>query len=236
MNCIFHIASSKSVMAGLSMRSFIDIPKLLHPKICPSIGFMSRVKRIVHTSLLIVSSLLVSAVILLASPLGRVIDRALTMHFIAMNGRRAHHRLSRWDGIQCQLLYNSIATGGRLISPEAGQIIWHYFHGHGSDLWLNSDYIRKSPVIQHSLAQLRDGQSRQFGFRQAEDWRLSYAVNPFSLKRSGGNALMWQLMKFETRPGTLTTLNYGIGKFQLPDALIYSMHPRTYTVYSEWKI
>ena len=218
------------------MRSFIDSPKLLHPKICPSIGFMSRVKRIVHTSLLIVSSLLISTVILLASPLGRVIDRALTMHFIAMNGRRAHHRLSRWDGIQCQLLYNSIVTGGRLISPEAGQIIWHYLHGHGTDLWLSSDYIRTSPVIQHSLAQLKEGQSRQFGFQQSEDWRLSYALNPFSVKKSKGNVLLWQRMEFETRPGIMTTLNYGVGRFRLPDALIYSMNPQSYTVYCKWKM
>jgi hypothetical protein len=209
----------------------------LHPaKIYLSIGFMSRVKRVVRASLLIISLLLIGAVVLLASPLGRAIDRGITAHFIAMNQRREHYRLSLWDGIQCQILYNGIATGGRMVSPEAGEIIWHYLNGHGTDLWLSPDYIRTSPVVLRSLAQLKEGESRQFVFRQAEDWRLSYAVNPFSLKRSGGTVLMWQLMKFETRPGTLTTLNYRIGKFQLPDALIYSMHPQTYTVYCKWKI
>lgn len=160
----------------------------------------------------------------------------MTAHFIAMNERREHHRLSWWDGIQCRLLYTGIATGGRMVSLEAGQIIWHYLYGHGADLWLSPDYIRTSPVVVRCLAQLKEGQSRQFGFRQAEDWRLSYAVNPFSLNKQNGKVLLWQLMKFETRPGTLTTLNYGIGRFQLPDALIYSMNPQTYTVYSKWEI
>jgi hypothetical protein len=153
-----------------------------------------------------------------------------------MNERREQHRLSWWDGIQCQVLYNGIATAGRLVAPEAGQVIWHYLHGHGTDLWLDSNYICTSPVIQRSLVQLKEGQSRQFGFRQVEDWRLSYAVNPFSLKKKNGKVLLWQVMKFETRPGTLTTLNYGMGKVQLPDALIYSMHPQIYTVYSSWKM
>ena len=197
---------------------------------------MSRIKRVVRIGVLSACLLGVSTFVLLASPVRRLIDRRLTAHFVAMNQRREQHLLSWWDGIECQLLYTSIASGGRMVSPEAGQIIWHYMHEQGADLWLNPDYIRTSPVILRSLAQLKEGESRQFEFRQADDWRLSYAVNPFSLKRSGGKVLMWQLMKFETRPGTLTTLNYGIGQFKLPDALIHSMHPQTYTVYCKWNL
>lgn len=197
---------------------------------------MSRIKRVVRIGVLSICLLSVSAFFLLASPVGRSIDRGITAHFVSMNQRREQHQLSWWDGIQCQILYTSIAIGGRVVSPEAGQIIWHYLYGHGTDLWLSPDYIRTSPVILRSLAQLKEGQSRQFGFRQTEDWRLSYAVNPFSIRKNHGHVLMWQRMKFETKPGTLTTLNYGIGKFRLPDALIYSMNPQTYMVYSEWKI
>ena len=163
-------------------------------------------------------------------------DRALTAHFITMNQRREQHMLSWWDGIQCKMLYNGIATVGRVVSPEAGQIIRHYLHGQGTDLWLSPDYIRTSPVILRSLIQLKEGQSRQSGFRQADDLRLSCVVNPFSISKSHGEVLMWQLMKFETQPGTLTTLNYGIGQFKLPAALIYSMYPETYMVYCKWKI
>lgn len=174
--------------------------------------------------------------LLLASPAGRFFDRALTEHFIAMNQRREQHRLSSWDGMQCQLLYASVATCGRVVSPEGGQVIWHYLCGRGTDLWLSPNYIRMSPVVVRSLAQLKEGESRQFGFHQAEDWRLSYAVNPFSIKKNQGSVFLWQRMEFDTRPGALTTLDYTIGQFRLPDALIYSMHPQPFTVYCKWKM
>ena len=197
---------------------------------------MRWIKRVVRISVLSGALFCLATGLLLASPLGRLVDQGLTAHFAAMNQRREQQQLTWWDGIQCQLLYTGIAGGGRLFFPEGGEIIWHYLHGHGSDLWLSPDYIRASPVILRSLAQLKEGESRQFRFRQAEDWRLSYAVNPFSLKKTSGNVLLWQLMKFETGAETFTTLNYGIGQFQLPDALIYSMHPETYTVYCKWKL
>jgi len=126
---------------------------------------MSRIKRVVRIGVLSACLLGVSTFFLLASSVGRSIDRGLTAHFVAMNQRREQHLLSWWDGIQCHALYTSIATGGRVVSPEAGQIIWHYMHGQGADLWLNPDYIRTSPVILRSLAQLKEGESRQFGFR-----------------------------------------------------------------------
>jgi hypothetical protein len=173
---------------------------------------------------------------LLSLPTGRVFDRAVTAHFVALNQRREQRRLSWWDGVQCQILFNGIATIGGIASPEAGRIVGHYIHGRGADLWLSPEYIRTSPVILRCLMQLKEGESRQFGFHQSEDWRLSYALNPFSLRKQNGKVLLWQFIKFETRPSTLTTMNYGIGKFQLPDALIYSMHPKAYTVYATWKL
>ena len=174
-------------------------------------------------------------VAVVASPIGRVMDRHLTAHFRQMNERREEKRLSWADGVQCQLLYTGIALGGRLLSPEGGQVIYHYLHGQGKDLWLSPDYIQTSLVVTRSLASLREGESRRFTFRQADDFRLSYAVNPFHLSKKAGKVLMWQLIEFDAKPHTYTTLDYGIGSFRLPDALIYSMHPKTYTVYCQWR-
>ena len=174
-------------------------------------------------------------VVVVASPIGRVMDRHLTAHFRQMNERRERHRMSWADGIQCRLLYTGIALGGRLLSPEGGQVIWHYLHGEGKDLWLRSDYIQTSPVVTRSVALLREGERRRFTFKQSEDFRLSYAVNPFNLKKLNGKVLLWQRIEFDAKPHTYTTLDYGIGSFRLPDALIYSMHPKIYTVYCEWR-
>ena len=188
-----------------------------------------------RVGLFILLALTLGAVVV-ASPLGRVIDRQLTAHFRQMNERRASHRLSWGDGMVCQVLYTGIALGGRALSPEGGKVIWHYLHGQGKDLLLSPNYIKTSPVIIKSLALLKEGESRRFTFRQAEDFRLSYAVNPFNLKKKDGKVLLWQLIKFEANSHTYSTLNYGVGAFQVPDALIYSVHPQTFTVYSTWSI
>lgn len=180
-------------------------------------------------------SLLLSIVVL-ASPLGRIVDRNLAAHFEHANQRREQHRLTWLDGVECQVLYNSIALAGRLVSPEGGAIVWHYLHGKGQDLWLDNSYLKTSPVIQRSWRSLKPGQSRQFSLRQAEDWRLSYALNPFSLRRGEHEILLWQRLEFSTNDVVKTKLNYGLGVIELPDALIHAMHPTPFTVYSKWKI
>jgi hypothetical protein len=179
---------------------------------------------------------LLLGIVVLASPLGRIVDRGLSSHFEHVNQRREQHRLTWLDGVECQVLYNSIALAGRLVSPEGGAIVWHYLHGKGQDLWLDNSYLQTSPVIQRSWRSLKPGQSRQFSLRQAEDWRLSYALNPFSLRRGEHKILLWQRLEFSTNHKVKTVLNYGLGKIELPDALIHVLHPTPFTVYSEWEM
>ena len=97
-----------------------------------------------------------------------------------------------------------------------------------------SDYIQHSPVVTRSLALLRNGESRWFTSHQSADKRLSYCILPFNLKKINGKMLLWQRIKFKTDPATYTTLDYGIGSFRLPDALIHALHPKPYTVYAHW--
>jgi hypothetical protein len=175
-------------------------------------------------------------VIVLASPLGRQIDKGISTHFERVNQRREHHQLTWLDGVECQVLYNGIALAGRFVSPEGGAIVWHYLYGQGRDLWLDGDYLQTSPVIQRSIQSLKPGQSRQFSLRQAEDWRLSYALNPFSLRRGDHEVLLWQRLEFSTNHKVKTVLNYELGKIELPDALIHALHPMPFTVYAKWKI
>lgn len=202
----------------------------------PSSVFQARTGRRLRQLVLLALGSTLLGIGVLASPLGRVVDRGLSAHFEQVNQRRQQHRLSGLDVIECQLLYNSIALAGRLVSPEGGAIVFHYLHGKGQDLWLDSDYLQTSPVIQRSIHSLKSGQSRQFSLRQAEDWRLSYALNPFSLRRDKHEVLLWQRLEFSANPRVKTKLNYGWGQVELPDALIHALHPMPFTVYSKWKI
>ena len=72
--------------------------------------------------------------------------------------------------------------GGRIVSPEGSDILYHYCFGNGDTLNINSSYIRKSPVVLKSIKDLRIGEIKKVIFKQSEDWRLSYALNPFHIK------------------------------------------------------
>lgn len=192
-------------------------------------------RKLVRLILLGVSTSLVLLVVL-ASPAGRVIDRQITAHFKRVNQRREQHQLNWLDGAECYVLYHSIAVAGRLVAPEAGAIVSHYLDGNGRDLWLDSSYLRTSPVVQRSWRSLRLGESRRFSLRQAEDWRLSYALNPFYLRREAHRVLLWQRLEFSRDVRVATVLNYGLGQIELPDALIHTLHPKPFMVYSSWQI
>lgn len=192
--------------------------------------------RLRRLALLLLGSLLFGMVVL-ASPVGRVIDKILSSHFAQMNRRRENNRLNKLDVAECQVLYYGIALAGRFVSPEGSAIVSGYLHGQGRDLWLDSSYLRTSPVILRNWRSLKVGQRHQYSLRrQADDWRLSYALNPFSLRRGEHEVLLWQRIEFTTNPRTVTKLNYGLGVVELPDALIHVLHPVPFMVYAKWKI
>ena len=194
-----------------------------------------RFSRLLRRLLLLPTGGILLTTLIVASPLGRVFDKSLSIHFERMNQRREQHQFTRLDMIECEMLYNSISVLGRLVSPEAGKIVYHYLHGQGEDLWLDSEYLQTSPVVQRGWQSLKPGQSRQFSLRQAEDWRLSYALNPFSLRRGEHEILLWQRIDFTKSKKVKTILNYGLGSVALPDALIHALHPTPFTVYCKWK-
>lgn len=75
----------------------------------------------------------------------------------------------------------------RISAPEGIEILQHYCLGDGSELVLDSDYLPNSPIIQSELKKLKVGQDKVVRFHQREDWRLSYALNPFhQVKKQDG--------------------------------------------------
>ncbi|AIZ63734.1 hypothetical protein PK28_08565 [Hymenobacter sp. DG25B] len=191
-------------------------------------------RQIVKIVLSIACAMGASFLTILASPLGRDIDQVITDHFRHMNERRVAHRLTRMDVLECKVLFHAIAFAGRLVSQEGGTVVWHYLHGGGKDLWLDSTYLSQSPVILQSLNSLRDGESKRFAFQQNADWRLSYALNPFFLRRERNRAVLWQRIEFKDDLTTFTTLNYGLGNVRLADGLILALHPVPFTVRAAW--
>ena len=97
--------------------------------------------------------------------------------------------------------------GGYFITPEASSILHHYCFGDGETLTLNSDYLRRSPVIVKNLDKMKVGESRRITLNQEEDWRLSYAINGFTLEKHQTKAVIKQHIKFDKTNETFTYLN-----------------------------
>ena len=181
-----------------------------------------------------VSLFFLLVVLVLWSPVGRLVERAVDAHLAGMHRRQQADRNTALDRWECRLLYGGIVTLGGLRYPEGAAVIDHYLHGGGRDLRLASDYIRRSPVVRRRLAALPLNQTAVVTLRQREDWRLSYALNPFRLRREVHRVVIYQWIAFDPRPAARTVLDLGLLRFTLPDGLVHVLHPRPYMARCEW--
>lgn len=115
----------------------------------------------------------------------------------------------------------ALIIGGKVIAPEASAVLSHYCFGNGDTLYLNADYVKTSPVVLKSMQGLETGQSRWISFKQDEDWRLSYALNPFTIKRTKEGYTITQYMDFDRKGIVATTLNLGFTKNKVYDHIAH---------------
>jgi hypothetical protein len=120
---------------------------------------------------------------------------------------------------------------GAVIVPEASTALSHYCFGDGDTLFVESDYIRTSPVVINELKTLRDGEKRRVGMRQCEDWRLSYAINPFNIERKGNKVIISQWMQFDTTNVVTTQF----GPFKINDNIVHEFECTPYLFYHEFE-
>ena len=163
--------------------------------------------------------------LLLLTLFGSIIGNVINNHFQALDKRYGNNQLTNLDKAECLVLYHTMAAVGQLSYPEAGQILEHYLEGTGEDLWLDPTYLKTSPVVVRNLKSMRVGEIREVRFHQKEDWQLSYALNPFSIKNDRNKVLVYQKIIFPSEKGVYTNLNLFIFKITLPDRLIHVVNP-----------
>ncbi len=122
------------------------------------------------------------------------------------------------------------------VSPEGAEILRHYCFGNGDTLFLSADYIRKSPVIIENIKKMQVGERRKIAFHQKEDWRLSYALNPFIMIKKKDSVVVYQYIKFDQSGKTYTLLNLGIITIKLHDNIVYTFDCKPFTAVCEFKI
>ena len=116
-------------------------------------------------------------------------------------------------------------------SPEGMSVLTQYILGDGSDYELKSDYLPTSPVIVNNLKTMEIGETRRITFRQKEDWRLSYALNPFNLTKTENGFTINQYIIFDTSGDIYTDINIFGKKIRFHDNWINKLNPTPYTVY-----
>ncbi len=94
-----------------------------------------------------------------------------------------------------------------LFYPEGVKVVSHYVFGRGEKYKLTSNYIPKSPVVIGQLNKMEVGQVKIVSFKQYEDWRLSYALNPFELKKMKYGFQINQYIKFDSTGNVYTIIN-----------------------------
>ncbi len=129
------------------------------------------------------------------------------------------------------LVIGMIAVGA-VFFPEASKALRHYCFGDGSELRVNPDYIRNSPVVKKHLANMKVGDRKKVGFHQWEDWRLSFALNPFTLEKRRDKVVVTQWMQFD-HSGDVTTWLFFI---PMRDNIVHTFDGKPYLFRSEWAL
>lgn len=131
-----------------------------------------------------------------------------------------------------KLLVIYIILYGKVIFPETSDVVRHYSFGDGSTLISKSDYIKISPVILSHIKIMKTGEVRKVGVHQREDFRLTYALNPFTIYKSKDKIIISQWMKFD-KTGKLKTM---IGPFSISDDIVHTFDCTPYLFYYEFKL
>ena len=116
----------------------------------------------------------------------------------------------------------AMITGGLVVSPEGSDILFHYCFGNGDTLHLKPGYFQQSPVIQKAIAGMKPGQEKTVWVHQPNDWRLSYALNGFSLRCEKDHFLVYQYIHFDTTGKVYTRLNLGFTTIKVYDNLVHA--------------
>ena len=135
-----------------------------------------------------------------------------------------------------KLVVVAMIVGGFFVAPEASQILSHYCFGDGDTLYLDSSYLKRSPVVISAATGLKvGGKINKVRVIQSRDWRLSYAINGFTLKRTKKGYVIQQWIEFD-KTGTIPTdINFGVGKLRVQDAIVHTFDCTPFWVVCEFE-
>lgn len=130
----------------------------------------------------------------------------------------------------------ALIFGGYFVSPEGSAVLTNYCFHETDTLFLDSSYLQRSPVIVNLAKKMRVGQTvKCYGFKQYKDYRLSYALNPFTISRSKQCFTISQWIAFDTTGKVYTTLNLYLFKVRVPDNFVHTFDCTPFMVISKFR-
>lgn len=121
---------------------------------------------------------------------------------------------------------------GRFLYPEASMVLAHYCIGNGSVLNLPADYIKQSPVVIKHLNKMKTGERKRITAKQQEDYRITFALNPFVMEKQKHRVSITQHIQFDTTEKIFTY----IGPFRMSDNVLHVFNCTPYMVRCEFEI
>jgi hypothetical protein len=152
---------------------------------------------------------------------------------------KAEHQQLNW--LDQTLLHGTLWLGCGIAYwqyPEASKILWHYVYGQGEALTLDAEYFQQSDYLKQQIQQLGQGKHGPLTLKQAQDWRLSLALNPYYLDINSDQVKLYHPhIAFaplnSTR--TYTILPLGYLRLRLYDNLMQAFNPKPFAVSASWK-
>lgn len=129
-----------------------------------------------------------------------------------------------------KVFVGSLVIVGKFVYPEASAVLQHYCFGNGDTLWINDNYIRNSKVFKKYSKNLKLGETKKVWFKQSEDWRLSYALNPFYITKKKDGYIIYQYIVFDTKGDVYTDLNLFLFKIRIYDSIVHTFNCTPYVV------
>jgi hypothetical protein len=96
--------------------------------------------------------------------------------------------------------------------------------------------LKTSPVVVSAATGLKvGGKINEVRLKQSKDWRLSYAINGFTLKRTKNGYVIQQWIEFDKTGKIPTDINFGIGKLRVQDAIVHTFDCTSFWVICNFK-
>lgn len=171
-------------------------------------------------------------------------DFGLTQHLLNGVERRALAHQSTWaDQCGLRLLYGTLRLGGRVVYPQAADLLAYYCDGQGDTLRFDARPLLRHPEVQQALRLGKPGitfrhqqSAGPFYVARRTDWALYYAFDLLYIKQRPNSIVFYDNYFFQpVARRSYTRFNFGRLHCRLNDGLIRVAYPqaKSFIVYGK---